>query len=55
MTRKLKVAAQQLNITLLDHVVLSDTGYLSMLEKGLLDSARGSALMRRPVLADEDD
>ncbi|MDP1915493.1 MAG: JAB domain-containing protein [Myxococcales bacterium] len=55
MTRKLKVAAQQLNITLLDHVVLSDTGYLSMLEKGLLDSARGSALMRRPILADEDD
>jgi DNA repair protein RadC len=55
MTRKLKLAAQQLNITLLDHVVLADTGYLSMLEKGLLDSARGSAVLRRPVLADEDD
>lgn len=55
MTRRLKAAAQQLNITLLDHLVLAETGYLSMLEKGLLDGARGAAVLRRPMLADEDD
>lgn len=54
-TRKLRTSAQTLNIVLLDHLVLSDTGYVSMLEKGLLDGGRGAAVMRRPVFADEVD
>ncbi|MBL8918298.1 MAG: hypothetical protein JNJ54_05520 [Myxococcaceae bacterium] len=55
MTRKLRAAAQALNISLLDHLVLADGSYVSMLERGLLDAGRGTPLLRRPVLADEVD
>lgn len=55
MTRKLRAAAATLNITLLDHLVLADGGYVSMLERGLLDAGRGAPVLKRPLLADEVD
>lgn len=54
MTRRLKSAAQQLHVTLLDHLVLTETSYLSMLERGLLDPGRGGAVLRRPLTDDDD-
>lgn len=54
LTRRLKAAAAVLSITVLDHLVLSDTTHVSMLERGLIESARTSPLRKR-ALADEDD
>ncbi len=55
LTRRLRTAAAHLHIVLLDHLVLCETGHLSMLEKGLLENGRGNPVLRRPILADEDD
>ena len=35
-TSKLKKACELLDITLLDHIILSDTGYLSYADEGML-------------------
>ena len=35
-TSKLKKACEILDITLLDHIILSDTGYLSYADEGML-------------------
>lgn len=55
LTRRLKTAAAALNIALLDHLVLTELGAVSMLERGLLDGGRASPLLRKPMLSDEDD
>lgn len=55
LTARLKVAAEALNIRLLDHLVLADSCHVSMLERGLLEHVRGEALARRPAIANEDD
>jgi DNA repair protein RadC len=36
-TKKVKDAAQLLDLTLLDHLIISDQGYLSMADDNLMD------------------
>jgi DNA repair protein RadC len=55
LTRRLRDAARTLQIALLDHVVVADRSYVSMLERGLLESGRRHRHPVQSKVNDEDD
>jgi hypothetical protein len=55
LTRRIRAAAKLLNVVLVDHLVLTAEGYVSMLERGLLDHQAGAPLLVRQPFTDEED
>jgi DNA repair protein RadC len=55
LTRRIRAAAKLLNVVLVDHLVLTAEGHVSMLERGLLDHQAGAPLLVRQPFTDEED